>query len=396
MIDLREVYLETLRRCEPARLMAGLDLRAAPRSVLAIGKSAGALLEGVAGHFKPERALALIPRGYPWPGTPCEVMFGGHPIPDEDSFHAGREALDFVAAAGEVLFLISGGGSACADLPLEPWFDHDDVIEANRRLVESGLPIASINIVRKHLSAIKGGRLAAATRQSQSLILSDVSPEALSDVASGPTLPDVSTNTRAAQIAASIGLDSIARKLLRRDVPETIRAIESTSAICIADNETLIQTAAEILQESGVTVRRIAPIEDDVEAAATILAGAAASLGRDEVLVTGGEPTVVRRGAGRGGRCIELAVRFARSVGVQSQALFASSDGVDGNSGFAGMWLTQAPTPMDRHTIEAALARSDSMSVAARIGVPIMIPPTGNNLRDLFLVSRISPTMARG
>ena len=104
--------------------------------------------------------------------------------------------------------------------------------------------------------------------------------------------------------------------------------------------------------------------------------------------MAGGEPTVVVRGAGKGGRCSELAVRFALATNEQHLvALFASSDGVDGSSGAAGFAM-DLPAPLDRARVEAALAASDSAGIASKIGRPIIIPPTGNNLRDLYLVAR--------
>jgi hydroxypyruvate reductase len=180
------------------------------------------------------------------------------------------------------------------------------------------------------------------------LVYSDVSTGALHDVASGPTI---------------------------RSPGE---------ARLVADNETLTITAARLCD--GVHLAE--QIEGDVSAAARLLATRAGDLEPGQVLVAGGEPTVVVRGAGRGGRCSELAVRFAMES--DCEALFASSDGVDGNSGTAGVYLPgRRPLPRPAE-IEAALARSDSGSIAAQLGEPIMITPTGNNLRDLFLVRRPS------
>jgi hydroxypyruvate reductase len=135
-------------------------------------------------------------------------------------------------------------------------------------------------------------------------------------------------------------------------------------------------------------VRWEGQIEGDVQAAAEALWARASGLRPGQVLVAGGEPTVLRRGDGKGGRCTELAVRFALlAAGGPFQALFASSDGVDGSSGAAGVMLRGIPS-VDETWARAALARSDSAMVAAAAGELIMMRPTGNNLRDLFLLAR--------
>jgi glycerate 2-kinase len=166
----------------------------------------------------------------------------------------------------------------------------------------------------------------------------------------------------------------------------------ANDATLIADNTTLTSTAAAILGARAVTLD--AQIECDVEDAAALLAARAELLEKGQVLVAGGEPTVVVRGNGRGGRCSELAVRFAMQS--RCEALFVSSDGVDGNSGYAGIYvpgrLEAGGTPTTNRAWKAALPSallvSDSFRIAAQVGEPIMIAPTGSNLRDLYLVAR--------
>ena len=213
-------------------------------------------------------------------------------------------------------------------------------IEKNAELIASGRPIAEINAERRKISAIKGGKLAARVKgKAVTLVYSDVSTGALQDVASGPTIP-------------------------------------GSEAILVADNGTLVKTAAQIIGDNARVLEE--QVEGDVLEAAAMLAARARELRKGEVLVAGGEPTVVVRGKGRGGRCSELAVRFAALC--PNAALFASSDGVDGNSGAAGIYLPGGKKP-------APHEESNSFPVAAQIGEPIMIAPTGNNLRDLFLVA---------
>lgn len=402
MTGLREIYRETLRRCAPERLVARRVPAGAPRNVVAIGKSAGALLDAI--DF--DEAFAAIPEGYRHPvdrrrprrrtndaaRTPAlHVATGGHPQMTRNSFDAGRALLDFVDAHDDVLFLISGGGSACVEQPLTPIFDEEELIEINARLIAAGLPIGEMNTLRKHLSAIKGGRLATRVRgRIVTLIYSDVATGALADVASGPTLADPSTKSDAAAIAERIGCEDIAHKI--REAPETEKETKG-EVILIADNGTLTRAAAAIAEKRGLRPVVIAEqIESDVAAAAALLAERAMSLVPGEVLVAGGEPTVAVRGSGRGGRCSELAVRFAMAAhdrGLTAiRALFASSDGVDGNSGAAGIHLGELPRSLDLATIAQHLRNSDSFRVAERLGDPIIIPAAGNNLRDLFLVAR--------
>ena len=374
-----------------------------PRTVVAIGKCAGALLDGV-GDFR--EAFAAIPGGYPAPRLRMRatagshhrdrrrhvrVARGGHPEITAESFAAGREVIDFVDAKEDILFLISGGGSACVEVPLEPWFDERDLIEVNARLLAAGIPIGEMNRVRKHLSAIKGGRLGARVRgRSVTLIYSDVSTGALADVASGPTLPDPTSKQDAIAILQRMGgCDRIVTRLADDRCPETVKHSANSRVELIADNFTLTASAAEIAVEMDCVPKRWEnQIESDVDAAAEALAVRARQLRGREVLIAGGEPTVVRRGDGKGGRCCELAVRFALAANDQSiTALFGSSDGLDGNSGVAAVALT-LPVPIDRRAAEYELARSNALVAAQSIGRPIAMVPTGNNLRDLYLLAR--------
>jgi glycerate-2-kinase len=215
----------------------------------------------------------------------------------------------------------------------------------NARLISSGLEIGAINAERAKWSAIKGGRLGARVRgRAVTLVYSDVSSGKLRDVASGPS---------------------------------------DRNMILVADNDTLTAAAVELIGERAV--RWSGQIECDVAEAARLLANRQLDAG--QILVAGGEPTVTIRGDGRGGRCSELAVRFAMESAYE--ALFASSDGVDGNSGAAGIYLPRRSGQAESLSyIEAALAVSNSFPIAAQVGEPIMIAPTGNNLRDLFLVAR--------
>jgi len=374
-MQLSDIYRDALARCAPEHLIAG---RSGPGDVVAIGKCAGALLDGFAHDGD---ALVAMPGGYREPRVAAELHKGGHPDMTAESFAAGRALIEFVDAHDDLTFLISGGGSACVDLPLEP-FTERDLIDTNRKLVDSGVPIGDINCVRKHLSAIKGGRLGARVRgRSVTYVLSDVSTGALADVASGPTLADPTTREQAIDILRRIGgCESIIRKL-HDETPKHVRG----DVHLLADNSTLVRAAADVAGANTIVIEQ--QIECDVQDAAVMLARRAESLRDGEVLIAGGEPTVVKRGDGKGGRCSELAVRFALECRANVTALFASSDGVDGNSGVAGISL-RVPSAIDRAAAEVALARSDSFAIASSAGNAIIIPASGNNLRDLYILAR--------
>ena len=345
---MKAIYLTTLAHCAPELLVREHVRRDMPRNVVAIGKCAGALLDGVAAVHEIESAFVAMPEGYRRPSADAEVHVGGHPHMTPSSFAAGRALLRYVDAHEDILFLVSGGGSACVEVPL---VDEDDAMRVNAELIASGKSIAEINAVRRSMSAIKGGKLAARVRgRAVTLVYSDVSTGALHDVASGPTLP-------------------------------------GSEAVLIADNTTLVRAAAQIIGDNAVVVDE--QLEGDVQSTAEWLAARARELKRGQVLVAGGEPTVVVRGDGRGGRCSELAVRFAAIS--PCEAVFASSDGMDGNSGVAGFYVSHraaAGGPAGwQPALRAALERSDSFAMATQVGEPIMIAATGNNLRDLFLVA---------
>ena len=382
-MDLEVIYRGALQACAPEHLVRRVWRPEMPRNVVAIGKCAGALLDGIP-EF--DDAFVVVPDGYREPGAKAEVHKGGHPQITDASFAAGQALIDFVDAHEDILFLISGGGSACVDLPLSPWFDMRDVADTNERLIKSGAAIGEINCVRKHLSAIKGGRLGARVRgKSVTLIYSDVASGALADVASGPTLADSTSKRDAIALLERLGgFDAIVTKLSDVNCPETIKRIERSSVELIADNDMLTAAAAALVPNA---IRCERQIECEVADAAKLLLDRVDKMKPGQLLVAGGEPTVVVRGDGRGGRCSELAVRVALQATQPMEALFGSSDGVDGNSGVAGIRIS-LPAAFDRTMAARELDRSNSYDTAAAIGRPLTMVPSGNNLRDLYLLAR--------
>lgn len=393
---MKSLYFEALRRCAPERLVRGVVTKDMPRNVVAIGKCAAGMLEGAAEDLHIERAFVAVPDGYREPRSlpfPVEVAKGGHPQMTPASFAAGERLARFVDACDDVLFLVSGGGSACVEQPLPP-FDERDLMKTNARLVASELPIADINLVRRQLSALKGGRLATRVRgASVTLVYSDVSRGALHDVASGPTIPppdDRNDAQRALAILGQLGgCDRIVTLL--RDKPPAAVVPQNAAArvLLVADNDTLVAAAADAARQEGASVIvRATAFEGSVTEAAAELIERSRKLQPGQVFVAGGEVTVALRGGGTGGRCSELALLFALEAPDDVEALFGSSDGVDGNSGAAGVFLPQRRRSFDRHAAARELARSNSFAAIRQIAEPIMISATGNNLRDLILLAR--------
>jgi glycerate 2-kinase len=268
----------------------------------------------------------------------------------------------------------------------------------NRRITRAGWEIERVNTVRKHLSAIKGGRLARLLPpQSVTLVLSDVRIGHPEMVGSGPTFADWSTNAEAADLLELLQeprVSDIVEMLRDPRLPDTPKDGGTDFAVA-GDTRILLESAQRAATERGYRTRVIEPeVREDVESAARALALLIPRLPARTIVIAGGEPTVVVRGGGRGGRCSEMTVRFARLASQDPAswvALFGSSDGRDGNTGAAGYVVSsqrfhQAGLPAAR--IDEALAASDSFPLVEKIAEPIIIPPTGNNLRDLFVLAR--------
>lgn len=390
---LRQIYLEALGRCAPSTVVAARAGGAPYSFLVAFGKCAVDMARGAVDAGVPPSGIVVAPEGHGDSGSlppGLRLMRGSHPDVTAASVEAARAVLALASSMrGPCLVLASGGGSACLEAPLEPHFDLALVAAVNRALVRGGLDIARMNTVRKHLSAIKGGRLGALLDPaSRTLVYSDVPLGRAEMVGSGPTLGDPTTNDDAATILESVGTaESIvaARTLRSGDVPETPKTLGIPFEV-IAENATLVDSAARIARELGLSVRLLGgEIAGDVAAAARLFAREAETLGAGEVLVAGGEPTVRVSGNGRGGRCSELAVRFAVENRGRNLALFGSSDGVDGSSPAAAI-VVKRGLELPPAEVGDILARSDSASLIEALGEAIIMEPTGNNLRDLYLV----------
>jgi hydroxypyruvate reductase len=409
-LDLRAAMLAKLK-CEGELLKAGelsLPLPRPPR-VVAFGKAANrmaAVLEEILGG-RVEAGVCVSP------GEPASKLdrfhyfVGGHPYPEEGTLGGARAALELVSGLTSqdlVIFLVSGGGSAIFELPFDSAVSLAELREFNQVLVTCGLPIEQINILRKHVSAVKGGRLAVRAHPARQLTvyISDVPEQLASMVASGPTLPDESTAEQAYAIAAQSGLVSrfppdIRKRFLEHTLEETPKPgdewFKNSHYFCLLSNRDAVQ-AARVAAETLGFVSEIDSgswDEDYRQVAESNLASlkelAKEHKGRPVCLVVGGEVTCRVTGPGAGGRNQAYVLYAAQSIAGQLQVvLSAGTDGRDGNSPTSG-------AVADGQTISRAcalgmdptryLAESDSFSFFHALGDTVDIGYMDNNLRDV-------------
>lgn len=336
--------------------------------------------------------------------APLPVIVAGHPIPDEGSASGARRALELAASSGAddvVVCLISGGASALLAAPARG-LTLADLRETNRALLECGTNIVDMNTVRKHLSAVKGGRLAAAAGRARlvTLVLSDVVGDPLDVIASGPTVPDPTTYADAiAVVDRNTIFEHISGRALghlergrRGLVEETPKQPHLRHEIdVIGSGAVAAQAAAAFLHSQGVAARIVSTRWVGEAREAAVLAVTTPSED-DEVLIFAGETTVTVRGSGRGGRNQEAALAAAMEIdGRDVTFLAGGTDGIDGPTDAAGGLV-------DGGTIErglaakfdpfAALADNDTYPFLAAAGDLIVIGPTGTNVADLWLLRR--------
>lgn len=374
---------------------------------------------GKAGHRMAEALSKIVPVGIsgivacptppPSPVAGFRYFYGGHPLPNGDSLRAGSAILEFLHALPErslVLFLISGGASAVAEHPIDPDLTLSDIVTTYRALVHSGAPIAEINAIRKHLSAIKGGRMAqAATPVTQvSLLVSDVPDHALDALASGPTMPDSSTVSDCDAIAERYGMFSHFPERVRAmfeggKLQETPKpgdmAFGNSRYVTVLSNQTAVSAAADRAKLVGFEVVVDNHCDDwDYEQAADYLLARLRPLRHTSspvCLISGGEVTVkIGDNSGMGGRNQQFALYCAeRIAGEAITVLSAGTDGIDGNSPAAGAVVDGGTVSRARQRglqALAALSQFDTFPLLESIGDAIVTGPTGNNVRDLRIL----------
>jgi glycerate 2-kinase len=402
------------------------DAPASPRKIfsVALGKAAApmasALDERLGGALS-AGVVSAPPSDFPL-SERWRVYEGGHPLPSEASLEAASAAFELLREADDsaalIIFLVSGGGSAMLERPRDPRLTLDELREANRVLVNCGAPIDEVNAVRRALSSVKGGGLAArAPRAAQvTLVVSDVGAGRAFDVASGPTLPPPADSPPVGEIVARYGL----KARLPASVISALEESGETTAGGLApdaprefhvllDNARACEAAAEAARARGFAVEVAAEIADqpvDVGAAALVTRLAAlhsreGAQGRAACLVSGGEFTCPVRGGGKGGRSSETALRctfeferlkgegVAWSLPAHTVVLCAGTDGVDGNSPAAG-------AVADETTLARAVAlgldarkfldESDAYGFFERLGDAVVTGATGTNVRDVRIL----------
>lgn len=370
------------------------------------GKAAATMARAVEQHWPGELSGLVVTRyGHHAPCKRIEVVEAAHPVPDLAGREAAERILRKVQGLGEddlVLCLISGGGSALLTLPA-PGLTLQDKQAINRALLRSGANIAEMNCVRKHLSAIKGGRLAAACHPARvvTLTISDVPGDDPAVIASGPTVPDPTTFADALAILDKYAISEPRAVLdhLRAARDETPKPGDPRLARCethvIAAPQQSLEAAAEVARKARVTPVILGDsLEGEAREVAMVHAGIARQVARRGqpaarpcVLLSGGETTVTIRGKGRGGRNVEFQLALAIALGGEPgvYALAGDTDGVDGTEDNAGAIV--APDTLARAAIagvdaKSRLADNDGYAFFSALGDLVKTGPTLTNVND--------------
>jgi glycerate 2-kinase len=378
--------------------------------VVAIGKAAHATLDGL---------RASLPRDLPFAGiasapvspvnahSGIQYFIGGHPIPNEHSWNAAKAILEMLSACDDqtlVFFLLSGGSSALVELPLDLQLNLTDMQQIHRVLVGCGAPIEAINTVRKHISAVKGGRLVTAANRATKITLavSDVPAGKEWALASGPTLPDPTTLSDMDKILDEYALrdefpDAFHRWVTHGALPETPKADDPAftnahfSILLGLDN--LFHPAHGASEACGcISCCDNATDDWPVERATEYLLAQLEELhsnnpARRVAVIADGEVSSPIRGKGIGGRNAAFVLSCVEKIaGKKIAVLSAGTDGIDGNSPAAGA-VADGETLARARAVgldpRDAFERSDAYTFFDRLGDAIITGPTGNNLRDL-------------
>jgi glycerate 2-kinase len=409
---LRQLFAAAIAAADPERCLAA-QLPPIPRGrtlVIGAGKAAASMAKAMEQAWPAPLAGLVVTRdGYGLPTRHIEVLEAGHPIPDERGERAARQMLSLLQGLQPddlVLCLLSGGASALLSLPA-PGLTLTDKRSITLALLRSGATIAEINCVRKHLSAIKGGRLALAARPAKvvSLIISDVPGDDLTVIASGPTVADPSTREQALAILERyhIEISAAVRDWLQSVDAETpkpgdprLAAVENR---LIATPAQSLQAAADAARSAGIEPLILGDaIEGEARECGLAHAGIALSCAERGqpiappcVLLSGGETTVTVRGAGRGGPNAEFLLGLALALRGQPDiwAIAGDTDGIDGTEDNAGAWIgpeTLARAQAAGSDALAALAENDSYGLFARLGDLVVTGPTHTNVSDFRAV----------
>ncbi len=414
---LRSMFDAAIACAQPAVCVAA-HLPAAPRGrmiVIGAGKASAAMARAVEDHWTGALSGLVVTRyGYAVRCERIEVIEAAHPVADDAGLRGARRMLELVQGLSPddlVLCLISGGGSALLPQPLEGLSLADEQ-ELSRVLLKSGAPIAEMNCVRRHLSAIKGGRLAAACHPARvlTLLISDVPGDHPLDIASGPTVGDPTTCADALQIVRryDISLPPAALELLEsgragRGPAESVKPddprLAGASARVIATPQMALEAAADVARGAGIAPFILGDaIEGEAREVGKVMAGITLQVARHGqpfrppcVMLSGGETSVTVRGGGRGGRNVEFLLALALALdgcpGVD--ALAGDTDGVDGQEEIAGAIIgpdTLARARSRGLKPQDVLADNDAHSLFTALGDSVVTGPTLTNVNDFRAV----------
>jgi len=405
---LTHLFESALAAVDPAQLIRQ-HLPPPPRGrtvVIGAGKAAARMAAAVEQHWQGELSGLVVTRyAHGAPTRRIEVIEAGHPVPDAAGVRAATRMLELVRGLGEddlVLCLVSGGGSALLSLPA-PGITAEEKRDINRQLLRSGAPIGEMNCVRRHLSAVKGGRLALACHPARvlTLVVSDVPGDDPAVVASGPTVPDGSSGADALALLERYGIavSDAARAVLadpalaapRPDDPRLAR----NETVVIATAQAALDAAANAARAAGITPLILSnSIEGEARDVAIVHAAIARQvlehgqpLQKPCVILSGGETSVTVRGKGRGGRNAEflLALGIALRGLPGVHAIACDTDGIDGTEDNAGAVL--GPDTLARAAAKgldpaAMLRDNDGYSLFAALDDLIITGPTRTNVND--------------
>ena len=405
---LEAMFRAAIEAAQPARTLARY-LPPMPRGrllVIGAGKASAEMARALEAVWKgPLAGLVVTRYGYAVPCQSIEIAEAAHPVPDKAGHQAAQRMLQMVkglSAHDTVLCLISGGGSALLPLPMAG-ITLAEKQEVNRALLQSGASIGEMNTVRRHLSAIKGGRLAAACYPARvvNLLISDVPGDDPRDIASGPTVGDASTCSDALDIVKRYGivLPASVQAVLTSGAGESVKPsdprLTRVETHLIATPQMALEAAATVARNAGLNTYSLSDrIEGEAKDVGKVLAALALQAAQSGevfqtpcVLLSGGETTVTIKGKGRGGRNVEflLSLAIALRGHANIHALAGDTDGVDGQEEVAGAYLS--PDTLQRAWAKGirpqeSLDNNDGHGFFEALGDAIITGPTLTNVND--------------
>ena len=405
---LRSLFDAAIAAAQPMKTIAGL-LPAPPKGrtvVIGAGKASAEMARALEASWQgPLSGLVVTRYGHGADTASIEILEASHPVPDEAGAEAARRIMALVqglTADDLVMALISGGGSALLPMPAQG-LTLADKQAVNKALLRSGATISEMNCVRRHLSGIKGGRLAVACAPARlvTLAISDVPGDAPGDIASGPTVADPTTCADARNIIRKYGIEvpAVVQTLLDDARSETPKPGDASlppyEFHLIAAPQASLEAAAAVARQAGITPYILGDsLEGESRDMGVVMAGIARQItSRDQpftapcVLLSGGETTVTVRGSGRGGRNVEFLLSLAIALAGNSRvhALAGDTDGVDGAEEIAGAYV--GPTTVERALAKGiipaeSLAANDGHGFFQALDDSVVTGPTLTNVND--------------